>query len=42
MEDQNVNQNVELSFANKPVQPTNNPTNFQNNQNNTLKLFQAR
>ena len=42
MEDPNMNQNVELSFANKPVQPSNNLTNFQNNQNNTLKLFQAR
>ena len=42
MEDPNVNQKVELSFANKPVQPTNNPTNFQNNQNNIRNLVQPR
>jgi hypothetical protein len=42
MEDPNVNQKVELSFANKPVQPSNTPTNFQNNQNNIRNLVQPR
>ena len=42
MEDPNMTQKVELSFANKPVQPTNNPTNFQNNQNNIRNLVQPR
>ena len=42
MEDPNSKNSEEISFSKKPVQPSTNPINFQNSQNNTRVLIQPR
>jgi hypothetical protein len=42
MEDPNLKKKDELSFSNKPIQPTTNPQNIQNLHIINQNLFQAR
>lgn len=42
MENPSLKNSEEINFSKKPVQPSTNPINFQNTQNNTRFLIQPR